>query len=125
MLKDAGVYMNSVKNTGRYGMQVYLMFESGYLKTIWLSETPEGQYFLREKEAKFRKDAFIEARQGKWYLCEPETGNNEFWSDENLRFSEIKDQCKYYIRMKDDNCILYAEQAKSESLVFHNYGIVE
>ena len=58
-------------------------------------------------------------------MCEPETGNNEFWSDENLRFSEIKDQCKYYIRMKDDNCILYAEQAKSESLVFHNYGIVE
>ena len=64
MLKDAGVYMNSVKNTGRYGMQVYLMFESGCLRTIWLSETPEGKYFLRENGAKFRKDAVIEAKLG-------------------------------------------------------------
>ena len=125
MLKDAGVYMNSVKNTGRYGMQVYLMFESGCLRTIWLSETPEGKYFLRENGAKFRKDAVIEAKQGKWYLCEQNMETSETWSAENLRFSEITDQCKYYIRMKGDNCILYAERVKPERLVFHNYGIAE
>ena len=125
MLKDAGVYMNSVKNTGRYGMQVYLMFESGCLRTIWLSETPEGKYFLRENGAKFRKDAVIEAKQGKWYLCEQNMETSETWSAGNLRFSEITDQCKYYIRMKGDNCILYAERVKPERLVFHNYGIAE
>ena len=117
--------MNTEKDTGRYGMQVYLMFESGCLRTIWLPEPPEGKYFLREGEAKTLKDAFIEARQGRWYLCEWNTGDNENSFDGNLRFSGITDQCKYYIRMKGDNCILYAERVKPERLVFHNYGIAE
>ena len=69
--------MNTEKNAGRYGIQVYLMFESGCLRTIWLPEPPEGKYFLREKESKIQKDAFIEARQGRWYLCEQNAGNNE------------------------------------------------
>ena len=47
------------------------MFESGCLRTIWLSETPEGKYSLRENGAKFRKDAVIEANQGA-------TGEEEF-----------------------------------------------
>ena len=117
--------MNTEKNAGRYGIQVYLMFESGCLRTIWLPEPPEGKYFLREKESKIQKDAFIEARQGRWYLCEQNAGNNECWSAGSLCFSEITHQCKYYIPMKGDHCVLYAERMKQESLVFHNYGIAE
>ncbi len=111
------------KNAGRYGMQVHLMFESGYMRIIWLPEPPEGKYFLRERERKIPTDAFIETRKNKWYLCEQNVEQGENGSDGSIRYSEIVDQCKYYVRMKEDNCILYAEQVSPESLVFHNYRI--
>lgn len=113
------------KDTGRYGMQVHLMFGSGYLRTIWLPEHPEGKYFLRERKSEIIADAFIEARQGKWYLCEPDMERRENSLEEKFLFHEIMDQCKYLAHMKDDNCILYAERVKPENLVFHNYRVPE
>ena len=47
-----------------YGIQIYLLFEKGYMKTMNLSDPPEGKYFLEEQET----GIFIEAKEKHWYI---------------------------------------------------------
>lgn len=99
----------------KYAMQVYLMFDDGHMKTILLPDPPEGKYFLREGTSD--SSGFIEAKDQNWYLCEPDA------ADPETAYRKLFDKCKFMTA--DNNCILYAEEARQQRLIFHNYQIAE
>lgn len=113
---------NEKADPKRHGMQVYVLFDIGYMKTLWLPDPPEGRYFLQEGNIQENR-AFIEARQQRWYLCETDTTHTINTQKEEIVYRELFDCCKY--KLYNDNCILYAEITKPERLVFHNYKIAE
>lgn len=100
-----------------YGMQIYLLFEKGYMKTLHLPETPEGKYFLDPQDT----GIFLEARNNHWYLCSDFSGGIWDITGGSVKQGQITDRCRFRIQQKDRSCFLYAENILPERMVYHNY----
>lgn len=111
------------ETSGYVGMQIYLFSDSGYMKSLWLPESPEGKYFFDEQKNNFEKLVYIEAKNGKWYLCCNLSDKILDNSGRSIDQAALFDRCKFYIRFNDDTYVLYAEQVNRLDAVFHNYKI--
>lgn len=105
----------------RFAMQVYCLFESGYMKTIFLPDPPEGKYLLIEEKNDLM-DTYIEADQQQWYLCKVNSGTDSAGKTRHMHMP-LYDGCK--VRLNDMKCVLYAEAVKPQRMIFHNYIIAE
>ncbi len=104
-----------------YGMQVYLLFEKGYMKTLHLSDPPEGKYFLEEQDT----GIFMEAEEKHWYICSSSSGRIFEASGRNVMRGEIHDGSRYRILMKNGSCFFHAALIRQEQMIYHNYQLVK
>ena len=110
-----------IEYTNYIGMQVYLISASGHMRSLWLPEPPAGKYPLDDGETEQNKSVFVEARQGRWYLCSTSYTQIFDESRNNVDAVMLFNRCKFYIRYADTTCVFYAEQVTPQSAVFHNY----
>ena len=114
------------KTSSYIGIQIYLIFTSGYMSSLWLPEPPEGKYYLEGQKDELKKQVYIEAKQGQWYVCcnssdkkiQDESGND-------IERAALFDRCKFHIKFMEGIriCVLYAERVNRSSAIFHNYQI--
>ena len=100
-----------------YGIQIYLLFEKGYMKTMNLSDPPEGKYFLEEQET----GIFIEAKEKHWYICSSSEKRIFEASGRSIMQGEIRDGSRYRILMKNGSCFLHGAAIQTEQMIYHNY----
>lgn len=105
------------KSFGIYGMQIYLLFEKGYMKELYLPDPPEGKYFLEEQEI----EVFAESRNSCWYICADSPRIISETSTGKLTRGEIRDGCRYRIFMEDGECFLYAIKIRPERMIYNRY----
>ncbi|MDO5781686.1 MAG: FHA domain-containing protein [Eubacteriales bacterium] len=104
-----------------YGIQIYLLFEKGYMKTLHLPDPPEGKYFLEEQDT----GIFMEAEEKHWYICSSSPGRIFEASGRNVMRGEIHDGSRYRILMKNGSCFFHAALIRPEQMIYHNYQLVK